>query len=746
MSTTRPTATVQIDFSSDLAAGLAYYERVASDGPYLWYRLKETSGTAAADASGNGITGTLSGSYTLNQTSGKPVTGETASRYVTIGSGGRVSYSSAAFEGVTKITLEAWVYRDSLNGSPSTFYVIGEADATNGADDWMSFSVTGDGKLRMQSGYTNAITTTAPMTAATWQHIACAMDIENDTITFYRNGVALTTDYGPIESGRVGFQRSGLGDYNWFWGATSGTNTISRIAEPALYTYALAPSQVLDHYNAAATVPFAGFSWTTVNAYLDDREPLARKFGRESNTSGVTPMELSFRLWNRDRRFEIDNPASPYYPYVVPGRPVRVQMVQDGVTYDWAFGYIQDFAQDYSDDLFGTVPIVANCFLEKMNQAEFDSRVFQEQLAGTRIGQVLNFVGQPQSMRTLDAGANQIMGQATTSGSPGEHGQQVARSDRGMFFFDGAGYAIFQDGNYRTSNARATTSQGTLGPAEINYRRPQFHSPKSLIRNVIRLRRPGGVEQVAIDAPSKHKYGEITHSDELLLANDSTLASRAADLLADYKEPTLRVRSVEFDPQATVSGNWTDALGVKLSDRYTWQFDPMQGSTLTRAVHVEGVNDTYDFRSGEYSAHWVLSLATEGAQIALPSVAIAVASAPAPTTIGGSSGNVTVTVDAALAVGSAPAPTVIGGDVSTVRLGVTVQGGSNTNGVVKAAPATYTTHVPKLPVPAVYVFVFSAPPIYNAIVAGSTNQDYRMQPPQQPVTDPRQTTSRIQQR
>jgi hypothetical protein len=54
--------------------------------------------------------------------------------------------------------------------------------------------------------------------------------------------------------------------------------------------------------------------------------------------------------------------------------------------------------------------------------------------------------------------------------------------------------------------------------------------------------------------------------------------------------------------------------------------------------------------------------------------------------------------------------------------------------------------VPKLPVPAVYVFVFSAPPIYNAIVAGSTNQDYRMQPPQQPVTDPRQTTSRIQQR
>jgi hypothetical protein len=36
--------------------------------------------------------------------------------------------------------------------------------------------------------------------------------------------------------------------------------------------------------------------------------------------------------------------------------------------------------------------------------------------------------------------------------------------------------------------------------------------------------------------------------------------------------------------------------------------------------------------------------------------------------------------------------------------------------------------------------------MYNAIVAGSTNQDYRMQPAPQPVTDPRKTTSRIQQR
>ncbi len=743
MSTTRPTATVQIDFSSDLSAGLAYYEKVAADGPYLWYRLKETSGTAAADAAGNDVTGTIAGTVTLNQTSGKPVTGETASRYVNLGSGGRVSFPSAVPRSVPRITFEAWIYQATLSGSAATFYRIADS---SGSSDWMAFSVRGDGKLYMESGYSDAMTSTSPISAATWYHVACVADIEADTYTFYVNGVAQTTTYALDISVKVGFQRTSVEP--WFWGTRdSGTAAVSRIAEPALYTYALSASQLSDHYNAAATVPFSGFSWTTVNAYLDDREPLTRKFGRESNTSGVTPMELSFRLWNRDRRFEVDNPASPYYPYVVPGRPVRVTMGQDAISYDWAFGYIQDFPQDYSDDLFGTVPIVANCFLEKMNQAEMNSRAFTEQLAGARLNQVLSIAGQPQSMRSLDAGANQMMAQVVESGSAGDHAQQVARSDRGMQFFDGRGYAVFQDGNYRTSNARATVSQGTLGPAEINYRRPQFHSPKSLIRNVIRLRRPGGVEQTAIDAASKQKYGESTHSDELLLANDSTLASRAADLLADYKEPTLRVRSVEFDPQQTTLGNWADALGVQLSDRYTWQFDPMQGTTLIRAVYVEGVADSYDFREGVYSAHWVLSLATEGAQIALPSVAIAVASAPTPTVIGGSSGNVTVTPSAALAIGSTPAPTTLGGSLETPRVGLAVAGGSNTSRMVKAAPPPLMgAHVPKLPVPQVFVFVFSAPPMYNAIVAGSTNQDYRMQPAPQPVTDPRQRVSRPVQR
>jgi len=199
------------------------------------------------------------------------------------------------------------------------------------------------------------------------------------------------------------------------------------------------------------------------------------------------------------------------------------------------------------------------------------------------------------------------MTQTVTGGSSGDHARQAARSDRGIVFFDGAGYAIFQDGNYRTTNTRSTASQGTLGFGNIEYNEPNFHAPRSLIKNSITLRRPGGVDQTVSDNTSKAKYGIATYQDEILLASDSAVATRASALLTKYKVPVLRVRSVSFNPQ-TGSGQWAHALGVRISDRYTWEFDPMQGTTLTRPVFVEGVADTYDIPSGEYQATWFLSL------------------------------------------------------------------------------------------------------------------------------------------
>jgi hypothetical protein len=607
VSTTPPTVTVEIDFTTDLSAGLSYAEHVLASGPYSYYRLKETAGTSHADASGNSVTGTSSG-LTLNQTSGKPVTGETASRYVNFGS--RIAYTPPSMAS-DRLTLEAWVYRTTLDGSGSTHYYI--AAGFNGVG--LSFHVKGDGRLKVSAypntllGTDNYLTTNSVITAATWYHVAVSLDGPNNIVQFYVNGAAVATTNNNSNPSFFLNEQSAM-----YWGTNlaGGATPISRIAEPAVYLDILDAGTISDHYDAAATTPFAGYTWTDVTEYVYDDPGVTRRFGRESEIEDVTPMELTYTLRNDDRRFEIENADSPYYPNVVAGRPTRIRMVQNAVTYDWAFGFVEDWPQEWRTSRFCHVPIVAHCFLERMNQDEISARSFRENLTGSRMTVLLNAAGQPTSMRDLDTGVHTLMEQTVESGTVGEHARQAARSDRGLLFFDGRGYAVFQDGDARMSDSRSVNEQGTLGDpdlGEIPYRHPQFHAPSSLIRNEITIRRPGGVDQTVSDGGSQSRHGHRTYSDELLLTTDALAAERAADLLADYSTQTLRIRALSFNPQAG-AGFWTHALGIQISDRYMWAFRPEQGDPLERPVFVEGVSDVY--RSSEYIATWFLSLAPEG--------------------------------------------------------------------------------------------------------------------------------------
>jgi hypothetical protein len=292
-------------------------------------------------------------------------------------------------------------------------------------------------------------------------------------------------------------------------------------------------------------------------------------------------------------------------------------LTYNAVTYDWAFGFIEDFPQTWDEaGMFGRVQIVAHCFLERMNQAELRDRRFLEHASGTRMTMLANIAGVPNSSRDLDAGAFSVMEQTVTGGTAGDHGRQVARTDRGLMFFDGRGYMVFQDGSYRTTESRSTTSQGTLGRSGSDdietLGAPEFHAPSKLILNEITLRRPGGVDQTAADSGSRAKYGPRSHTDELLLVSDAATATRAAALLADYKDPVLRVRSIRFNPAK--DNKWVDALGVRLSDRYTWQFHPQQGWLISRDVFVEGVEDRWV--GAEYVATWFLSPAPLPVQVA----------------------------------------------------------------------------------------------------------------------------------
>jgi hypothetical protein len=926
-----PRPVVQVDFATDLAASVAYSEQVLASAPYAYHLLRETSGTALADATGNGRSITASGTVTLNQTSGKPVTGETASRYVTLGANADLLFAGAATENVT---VEAFVYQGALSGSGATQYVVFTNGGTFAAKSLLRLYVDGLGKIIGSFGNVQFESNAGVVVAATWYHVAVSFDAANRAAQIYLNGAAITT---TVTSSPSAWSLAQVLT-SWRWGGGSAVTSVDRLGEPTVYTRAVAAAEISDHYAARLLPPFAGYSWTDVTPYLLFAAGLRRRFGRESQLDEVTPMTVEYTLRNDDRRFEAGylgdvanlaaNPSfetslsywaddgsftgvtrtlsggsyrmtgfaattTPYFYYaatwysgkgirldvtggdtvalsarairatrtgtvrvtaqfrdandnvisapsvdtasvadqrvsgtftvpdgaevvlaifmflgsvvgdgcavddfravkgtattyvdgstggyawtgaaglsqtVTPapyagmiegGRPTRVQMMHDGNAYDWAFGFVEDWPQVWDRAvLFGEVPVRAACFLERLNQENIGTRVFSAQQAGGRITAILNAAGHPASMRAIAPGAGTVMGGTFENVSAGDHARQAARTDRGLVFFDGRGYAVFHDGNRRgdgvtnpsaavdvsgwsgfdstnlftptrvvdASPAAATafevaatpasannivlfpvtlgtnmkavrqgdivnlqawvkmvsgatsaqlyarvldasgtlvtqtfvaqsvaagwnhltaqytvpagvawvapqivfvgtigvaitgrateihavpTVRGVLGSAvgEIPYWEPDFHTPLSMVRNDITIRRPGGVDQPAVDPASQRKRGKRSYSDELLLVDDTAAAVRAALLLSVYKDPQTRVRSVTFNPAAQ-PGFWPHALGVQISDRYGWQFRPRAGTPVNRDVFVEGVED--EWRSSEYVSKWALSVA-----------------------------------------------------------------------------------------------------------------------------------------
>jgi hypothetical protein len=143
------------------------------------------------------------------------------------------------------------------------------------------------------------------------------------------------------------------------------------------------------------------------------------------------------------------------------------------VTYDWAFGFVQDWPQQWDEAvIFGRVPVVAADFLERLNQETIRARTFSEQPAGDRVNAVWNAAGVPVSTRRVGKGANLVAAGTYENVNAGDHVRQVARTDRGLAFFDTAGYGVFQDGRYRGGNFVGNPDAATARPAGTRFTRP----------------------------------------------------------------------------------------------------------------------------------------------------------------------------------------------------------------------------------------------------------------------------------
>lgn len=129
-------------------------------------------------------------------------------------------------------------------------------------------------------------------------------------------------------------------------------------------------------------VDFDG-TWTDISPYVREAEGIRITRGRGDEQAEVRPGTMSLVLDNRDGRFTPGSPASPYWPNVRKGRPIRASVVVGGITYRRFTGRVNEWPVtfDGGDRLVLSHITATDVFKQLGNLAPMESMLEREMLA-----------------------------------------------------------------------------------------------------------------------------------------------------------------------------------------------------------------------------------------------------------------------------------------------------------------------------------------------------------------------------
>ena len=229
------------------AAAASYSAEVLADSPVGYWRLAETSGTTAADSSGNALDGTYVNSPTLNQTGG--LTGNAAVLFARASSQ-RVNLGTpSALNIIGQITLEC-LYKPTTFPTGSDYHAL----ITHGFGGNTGYGLyvlgnSGTPQLQVSSFGVNdnkTVWTISGWSTGQWKHIAAGWDGTDWKIFINGTQVSSTADaQGALTSTALCF--IGANSVPAAEGHADGT-----IDEVAIYNTWLGSTRIAAHAAAVA--------------------------------------------------------------------------------------------------------------------------------------------------------------------------------------------------------------------------------------------------------------------------------------------------------------------------------------------------------------------------------------------------------------------------------------------------------------------------------------------------------------
>lgn len=320
--------------------------------------------------------------------------------------------------------------------------------------------------------------------------------------------------------------------------------------------------------------------------------------------------EATFRLVDPNGDWNPENTASPYFGYLTPLRKIRFSATYDGVGYFLFSGYIISYNYSYpKDQEIGYVDLVCVDAFRLFNLAGIttvtDATAGQD--TGTRIGKILDEVGFPNSLRSIETGSTTVQADPATLRTALAAIKNAEFSEQGAFFMDGGGNATFlsrqtvQEAAGVTPTLFANDGSG-IGYANIN---PAFDD--KLIINQANITRIGGTTQTSENTASVAKY--FPHSvnyDNLIVQTDAEALNIAKSYVAARAETGIRIDAISLDlTTPDYSSGILAALDFDYFTNVRVKNVGQDGSTIDKTLQVVGI--AHDVTPNQWRTTFTLS-------------------------------------------------------------------------------------------------------------------------------------------
>lgn len=318
------------------------------------------------------------------------------------------------------------------------------------------------------------------------------------------------------------------------------------------------------------------------------------------------------RVLDTDGAFNPQNVDSPYYGKLQPLRKLRISatVTETGQTYYLFSGYTSAYKYTFpTGEELGYVDIVCQDAFRLFNMAGVTDVAGSSagDYTGQRVGQILNTVSWPNSMRQIETGLTTCIDDPSTSRSVLSALQTVENSEYGALFIDPAGDVVFYDRDTTIAKAGGTPTEFAQDGSGISYASVAYAFDDKQVVNNCTATVYGGTKQSHTDTDSINEYFIHTiNFPDLVCQTDADALNIAKAYVASHKNTTIRIDALSLDLNTP---NYTEGVTAALSLDY---FDPVKitnttqtGSTIIKQLQVMGVKHSITPRS------WATTLTTQ---------------------------------------------------------------------------------------------------------------------------------------